>query len=128
MAQRRRGKCHVAIIFLGFGRSQRQTWKSTFQTVKKSDCTQNAMVSYRKSYVSSGEMEVYDNVQSVKLQERRISKLGVELCTAWSHCECSAGRPELRILLLVSHQPSRCAFYKPNQFALKQLNNVISSV
>lgn len=86
------------------------------------------MVSYRKSYVSSGEMEVYDNVQSVKLQERRISELGVELCAAWSHCECSAGRPELRILLLVSHQPSRCAFYKPNQFALKQLNNVISSV
>lgn len=94
MAQRRRGKCHVAIIFLGFGRSQRQTWKSTFQTVKKSDCTQNAMASYRKSYASSGEMEVYDNVQSVKLQEWRISELGVELCTAWSHCECSAGRSE----------------------------------
>lgn len=128
VAQRRRGKCHVAIIFLGFGRSQQQTWRSTFQVVKKSDCTQNAIVSYRRSYVSSGEMEVYDNVQSVKLQERRISELGVELCTAWSQCECSAGRSEPRILLLESHQHPRCAFYKPNQFTLKQLNNVISFI
>lgn len=128
MAQRRRGKCHVAIIFLGFGRSQRQTWRSTFRAVKKSDCTKNAIVSNRKSYVSSGEMEVYDNAQSVKLRERRISKLGVELCTAWSHCECSAGRPEPRILLLVSRQHPRCTCYKPNQFTLKQVNNVIFSI
>lgn len=58
-----------------------------FRATKKSDCTQNTVVSHRKKYVSREEREVYNNVQSVKLHEKRISELDVELCTALSQHE-----------------------------------------
>ena len=60
-----------------------------FRATKKSDCTQNTIVLHRKRYISRGEREAYNNVQSVKLQEKRISELGVELCAALSHAKRS---------------------------------------
>lgn len=70
-----------------------------FRATKKSDCTQNTVVSHRERYMSRGESEAYNNVQSVKLQEKTVSELGVDLCAALSHREHSCLQPDLSPVL-----------------------------